>query len=115
MIRISEALAKMRLSAEATVNDVNEVIRLFSVSTVEASRGNKARIGATIANPDIQRVEDFLRKRLALKMTVNARKIVEEAHVHGFNHENISRAICAMIMRGDLQELNQRKRLRRLR
>ena len=38
IIRIAEALAKMRLSPEATVEDVNEALRLFKVSTLSAAR-----------------------------------------------------------------------------
>ena len=38
MIRLSEALAKMRLSPEATVEDVNEALRLFKVSTLSAAK-----------------------------------------------------------------------------
>lgn len=37
IIRISEALAKLRLSPISTVDDVEEAIRLFSVSTLEAT------------------------------------------------------------------------------
>ena len=38
IIRIAEALAKMRLSPEATVEDVNEALRLFKVSTLSAAK-----------------------------------------------------------------------------
>lgn len=38
IIRIAEALAKMRLSPEATVDDVNEALRLFKVSTLSAAK-----------------------------------------------------------------------------
>ena len=38
IIRISESLAKMRLSNEATVEDVNEALRLFKLSTLQATK-----------------------------------------------------------------------------
>ena len=38
IIRIAEALAKMRLSPEATIEDVNEALRLFKVSTLSAAK-----------------------------------------------------------------------------
>lgn len=38
VVRIAEALAKMRLSPEATVDDVNEALRLFKVSTLSAAK-----------------------------------------------------------------------------
>lgn len=115
MIRMAEALAKMRLSAEAGVSDVEEAIRLFKVSTLAASQANPALMGAAGATADIQRAEDYLRRRLGIRMTVNARRVVEEAHVQGHADDAIKRAISAMVMRGELQELNQRKLLKRIR
>ena len=38
VVRIAEALTKMRLAPEATVDDVNEALRLFKVSTLSAAR-----------------------------------------------------------------------------
>ena len=38
IVRIAESLAKMRLSPEATVEDVNEALRLFKVSTLSAAK-----------------------------------------------------------------------------
>lgn len=116
LVRISEGLAKMRLSAEATVADVEEAIRLFKVSTLAASQANPALLGAGGGNSEeTQRVEDFLRRRLGLRMAVNTRKIVEEASAIGHSYESIKRAISAMVMRCELQELNQQKLLKRVR
>jgi DNA replication licensing factor MCM5 len=115
LVRLSESLAKMRLAAEATVNDVEEAIRLFKVSTLAASQSNPSLLGNGIGTAETQRVEDFLRRRLGIKMTVNSRKIIDEAMNQGHGDEAIKRAISAMIMRGEIQELNQRKLLRRIR
>jgi DNA replication licensing factor MCM5 len=115
LVRLAESLAKMRLSAEATVNDVDEAIRLFKVSTLAASQSNPSLLGNGIGTAETQRVEDFLRRRLGIKMTVNSRRIIEEALNQGHGDEAIKRAISAMIMRGEIQELNQRKLLRRIR
>jgi DNA replication licensing factor MCM5 len=115
LIRLSEALAKMRLSAEATINDVEEAIRLFKISTLAASQSNPSLLGNGIGTAETVRAEDFLRRRLGIKMTVNSRKIIEEALNQGHGDESIKRALSAMIMRGEIQELNQRKLLRRIR
>ena len=118
LVRISESIAKMRLSAEATVADVDEAIRLFKVSTLAASQANPTLFGmpgAGVASEDIRRAEEFLKRRVGLRMTVNAKKIVEEALVQGFHDEAVKRAIAAMVMRNELQELNQRKILKRIR
>ena len=51
IIRIAESQAKMRLSAFATPSDVNEALRLFQVSTLDAATsGNLA--GALFVNSD---------------------------------------------------------------
>ena len=116
LVRLSEGLAKMRLSAEATVADVEEAIRIFKVSTLAASQANPALLAGSGGNSEeTQRVEDFLRRRLGLRMTVNTRKIVEEANAMGHSYESIKRAISAMVMRSELQELNQQKLLKRVR
>jgi DNA replication licensing factor MCM5 len=115
LIRISESLAKMRLSAEAGVADVEEALRLFKVSTLAASQSNPALLGNTASSEDVKRVEEFLRRRMGLRMTVNAKKIIEEALVLGHGDDVVKRAIAAMVVRGELMELNQHKLLRRLR
>jgi DNA replication licensing factor MCM5 len=115
LIRISESLAKMRLSAEAGIADVEEALRLFKVSTLAASQSNPALLGNAASSEDVKRVEEFLRRRMGLRMTVNAKKIIEEALVLGHGDDVVKRAIAAMVVRGELMELNQHKLLRRLR
>ena len=116
LVRLSEALAKMRLSAEATVPDVLEALRLFKVSTLAASQAHPSLMesGGNAPPEDVKRAEEFLKRRLGLRMTVNTKKIIEEAHAQGVSDEAVKRAISAMVMRSELQELNQRKMLRRV-
>ncbi|CAE7695006.1 MCM5 [Symbiodinium microadriaticum] len=99
----------------AGVSDVEEAIRLFKVSTLAASQANPTLMGSGGGTAEIQRAEDYLRRRLGLRMTVNARLVIEEAHVQGHSDDAIKRAISAMVMRSELQELNQRKLLKRIR
>lgn len=49
--RISEALAKMELSATATKRHVDEAIRLFKVSTLEASQSGRVATEVKKKNP----------------------------------------------------------------
>lgn len=117
LVRLSESLAKMRLSAEATVSDVEEALRLFKVSTIAASKSNPAiggALGAAITQ-DVARAEEFLKRRMGLRMTVNTKKILEEAHTQGYSNEAVKRGIMALISKQELQELNQGKMLRRIR
>lgn len=118
LVRLSEAIAKMRLSAEATVSDVEEALRLFKVSTLAASRSNPALFGgagAVGSSEDVKRAEEFLKRRVGIRMTVNTKKLLEEALHQGYSDEATRRAIAAMVMRNEFQELNQRKVLKRIR
>ncbi len=119
--RISESLAKMRLAAEATVADVEEALRLFKVSTLAASQSNpiimNAINGVVGANTsrELQMAEDFLKRRIGLRVTVSTKKIVEEAQIQGYSIDIVRSGIRAMVMRNEMQELNKGKILRRVR
>jgi DNA replication licensing factor MCM5 len=116
LVRLSESLAKMRLSAEATVADVEEAIRLFKTSTLAASQANPMLLGSGgVASEEVKRAEEFLKRRMGIRMTVNAKKVIEEAQTQGYSDDAIKRAIAAMVMRSELQECNQRKMLKRIR
>lgn len=115
LVRLAEALAKMRLSAEATVADVEEALRLFKVSTLSASQAHPALLGGgPAAAEEVLQAEEFLRRRMGLRMAVNAKKVVEEAQSLGHSSDSVKRAIAAMCMRSEIQELNQRKILKRI-
>jgi DNA replication licensing factor MCM5 len=115
LVRISESLAKMRLSAEATVSDVEEALRLFKVSTLAASQSNPALMGTGGSTEDVRRAEEFLKRRMGIRATVNSKNMMEEATGQGHTDDSVKRAVAAMIMRGELLELNQRKLLKRIR
>lgn len=115
LVRLSESLAKMRLSAEATVSDVEEAIRLFRISTLAASEADPTlRNSLGNSSEEVKKAEDFLRRRISLRMTMNAKKVYEEAIIQGYSDESVKRAVAAMVLRHELQELNQRKLIRRL-
>jgi DNA replication licensing factor MCM5 len=117
IIRISESLAKMRLSPEATVQDVEEALRLFRVSTFASSQSNpllSSMIHGQVMSKEIQAAEDYLRQRMGLKTNIARKKIVEEAQLQGMTINIIRTAITAMVMRGEIQELYQGKMIRRL-
>jgi DNA replication licensing factor MCM5 len=123
IIRLSESLAKMRLSPEATIQDVEEALRLFRVSTFAASQSNPLLMsmingttfeGNNNLSKDIQVAEDYLRRRIARQVTVSAKKIIEEAQLQGYTIEVMKTGIRAMVMRGEMQELKQGTILRRL-
>jgi DNA replication licensing factor MCM5 len=120
LVRLAEALAKMRLSAEATVADINEAMRLFTVSTLAASEANPtlmtgAGLTGGVGLADVSRAEEFLKRRLGLKMTSSSKQIIEEAIAQGYQVDAVRRGIIAMVSKNELQELNQGKLLKRIR
>lgn len=70
IVRISESLAKMRLQPFATETDVDEALRLFQVSTLDAamSGGLSGAEGFTPEEElaEVRRVEAALKKRFAI-------------------------------------------------
>lgn len=117
LVRMSEALAKMRLSAEATVSDVEEALRLFKVSTLAASQSSPVMAGALGAIPpgEVLRAEEYLKRRMGLRESTGTKRLLEEGQSQGYAPEALKRGIMAMVMRNELQELNQGKMVRRVR
>jgi DNA replication licensing factor MCM5 len=117
LIRLSESLAKMRLASEATVSDVEEAMRLFKVSTLQASQASPMLMGAMTgaANTEMMRVEEYLKRRMGLRITVSTKKVLDEALAQGFGNDAVMRCIMSLVSRNELQELNQGKVLKRIR
>ena len=70
IIRISESLAKMRLQPFATEAHVDEALRLFQVSTLDAATSGSLS-GAEGLTPDedieeVRRIEQQLKRRFAI-------------------------------------------------
>ena len=117
LVRLSESLAKMRLSAEATVTDVEEALRLFKVSTIAASKANPSvlsGVGGQGMSEEMQRAEEFLKRRMGLRMAINSMKLIDEARAQGFPEEAVKRGVMAMISRGEVRESHKGKTLVRL-
>jgi len=134
LVRISESLAKMRLDSEVRAEDIAEALRLFRVSTMAASAadqqatatkvipmgGGAASTGGTSilsgggTHEEMQRTESFLRSRLAIGALVNKHRLVEEAASQGYNALVVGRAIAIMATRGEVQERNHSRLLKRI-
>ena len=88
LVRISESLAKVRLDSEVRIEDVNEALRLFRVSTMAANAadqnmGDQSLLPGATNREDIERAQGFLRSRLAVGSMVNKQKLIEEAAGQG--------------------------------
>ncbi|KAI3406308.2 MCM5 [Candida oxycetoniae] len=78
IIRITESLAKLRLSPIATEEHVEEAIRLFTASTMDAvdqGVGNSTNVSL---NAEIKKVEQELRRRLPIGWSTAYRTLQRE-------------------------------------
>ena len=120
LVRLSESLAKMRLSAEVAAEDVAEALRLFKVATMAASETdatNGQDLLQSASGPtrdEYARAETFLRSRVPPSSTVNKPRLIEEAVGAGMNANIVARVIRAFCQKGEFQEKNSGRTLKRL-
>jgi DNA replication licensing factor MCM5 len=122
----------MRLDSQVQSEDIAEALRLFKVSTMTANStdqtsGNAARnatadldasaglMSAMPSRDELLRAETFLRSRLAIGSVLNKQKVVEEAASQGYNAMVVARAMSIMVSRGEVQERNQSRMVKRVR
>ncbi|KAF7284925.1 hypothetical protein GWI33_017404 [Rhynchophorus ferrugineus] len=118
IIRMSEALAKMQLQPFATGSHVDEALRLFQVSTLDAAMsGNLAGAeGFTTEGEQemLSRIEKQLKRRFAIGTQVSQQNIVQDFVQQGYQERAIIKVVQAMIRRGQLQHRMQRRMLYRI-
>jgi DNA replication licensing factor MCM5 len=66
IIRITESLAKLSLSPLATESHVDEAIRLFLASTMDAVTQGESGQGSKELHEEVGKVEEELRRRLPI-------------------------------------------------
>ncbi|CAK9808671.1 DNA replication licensing factor Mcm5 [Anthophora plagiata] len=118
VIRISESLAKMQLQSFATEVHVNEALRLFQVSTLDAAMsGSLAGAEGFTSDEDhemLSRIEKQLKRRFPIGNQVSEQNIVKDFIKQAYPERAIYKVIHTMIRRGELQHRMQRKMLYRL-
>ena len=85
--RVSESLAKMCLQPHVTEEHVQEALRLFEVSTIDAARSGVAEM--VVLTPEqreeLTRVETMIKQKLAIGATASKRHLVEDLSRLGVN------------------------------
>lgn len=115
LVRVSESLAKIRLDSKVKVDDVNEALRLFRVSTMAASSTDQdVTLLANASGENTRRIQQVLSSRLTIGRIMNKHSLIEEALGLGYNSSIVVRVLNAMVMRGELIESNQGKLIRRI-
>ncbi|KAJ8941666.1 hypothetical protein NQ314_010311 [Rhamnusium bicolor] len=118
VIRISESLAKMQLQPFATETHVDEALRLFQVSTLDAAMsGNLAGAEGFTTEEEhemLARIEKQLKRRFAIGTQVSQQNIIQDFTHQQYPERAVLKVIQAMIRRGQLQHRMQRKMLYRI-
>ncbi|XP_068244226.1 DNA replication licensing factor Mcm5 [Palaemon carinicauda] len=118
IVRISESLAKMRLEPFATERDVDEALRLFQVSTLDAAMsGSLTGVEGFTTEEDqevLSRVEKQLKRRFAIGSQVSEHAIVQDFLRQKYPEKAIYKVLHFMIRRGEVQHRLQRKMLYRI-
>ncbi|CAB1342007.1 unnamed protein product [Coregonus sp. 'balchen'] len=118
VVRISESLAKMKLQAVAGEEEVDEALRLFQVSTLDAAlSGSLSGVEGFTTQEDqemISRVEKQLKRRFAIGSQVSEHSIVQDFTKQKYPEQAIYKVLHLMMRRGELQHRMQRKVLYRI-
>merc|ERR1719346_250524 len=109
IIRISESLAKMELREEVDIAHVEEALRMFTVSTLDAANRDRGTVGVDsltdAEKEELHKAEEQV-KRLMARGSRKHKYQLETLLVSagGVDEKMARRAMHIMTMRGELQE-----------
>jgi DNA replication licensing factor MCM5 len=106
IVRITESLAKVSLSPVATEAHVDEAIRLFLCSTMDAvTQGSNQ--GSKELNEEVGRVEAELKRRLPIGWSTSLATLRKEmVEGKGFSEQALNRALMIMQRRDTIMFRN---------
>jgi len=117
LVRLTESLAKMRMMPFATEEHVEEAMRLFKVSTMQASNSS-ASSGMDAAGGDdldtMLGIEKSLKTRFPVGSRVSESRIVSELTKQNYAEESIRKVLGIMLRRGEVEHQMQRRVLYRV-
>ncbi|KAM4720783.1 DNA replication licensing factor MCM5 [Rhinophrynus dorsalis] len=118
IVRISESLSKMKLQPFATETDVEEALRLFQVSTLDAAMsGSLSGVEGFTTQEDqemLSRIEKQLKRRFAIGSQVSEHSIIQDFLKQKYPEHAIHKVLHLMMRRGEIQHRLQRKVLYRI-
>ncbi|KAF6837025.1 DNA replication licensing factor mcm5 [Colletotrichum musicola] len=107
IVRITESLAKLTLSPVATEEHVDEAIRLFLCSTMDAVNQGSNQ-GSKELNEEVGRLESELKRRLAVGWATSLAKLRREmVEQKGYSDLALNRTLNIMQRRGTVMFRNQ--------
>ena len=115
LVRISEAVAKVNLAPEATTAHVEEALRLFKVSTLDAANSGLSQhyMNEQTAG-DVQRVEAWVSRRLPVGTAVPTSRVRADLLKSDVPEPAIRMALSIMAGRGTLVFSNERRMVKRI-
>jgi DNA replication licensing factor MCM5 len=98
IIRISESLSKMTLSPVVQTYHVEEAIRLFRFSTMDAvSAGSVDGISRGELNQEVSRIEKEIRRRLPVGWSTSYQSLVREfVTQQGYSNHSLERTLFVL-------------------
>ena len=118
IIRISESLAKMQLAPFATEAHVDEALRLFKVSTLQAASHGGVSGGEGSMDADdleqIATIENKLKRRFPVGSRVSETRIVRDFSAQHHDEGLVRKVLNVMLRRGELEHQMQRRVLYRV-
>jgi DNA replication licensing factor MCM5 len=111
IVRISESLAKMTLSPVVHSHHVEESIRLFKFSTMDAvSAGGVEGMSRTELNSEISRIEKEVRRRLPVGWSTSYQSLVKEfVTQQGYSSHALERTLFVLEKREIIRFSGQKK------
>lgn len=96
IVRITESLAKLRLIPIATEEHVDEAIKLFLASTMDAVKMGSGQ-GNKELNDEVNKLEDELKKRLPIGWTTSLATLKRDlVEGKGYSEQALSRALTIL-------------------
>lgn len=106
IIRITESLAKLSLSPIATEGHVDEAIRLFLASTMDAVTQGEGQ-GSKELMDEVNKVEEELRRRLPIGWSTSLATLKREfVDGRGYSEQALNRALVVLQRRETVQIRN---------
>ncbi|KAF3770683.1 MCM-domain-containing protein [Cryphonectria parasitica EP155] len=107
IVRITESLAKLTLSPVATEAHVDEAIRLFLCSTMDAVNQGSSQ-GSRELNDEVNRIEAELKRRLPIGWSTSLATLRREmVEGKGFSEQALNRTLMIMQRRDTIMFRNQ--------
>ncbi|EUC55895.1 DNA replication licensing factor mcm5 [Rhizoctonia solani AG-3 Rhs1AP] len=114
--RISESLAKITLSPVVLPNHVEEAIRLFKSSTMDAvAAGSTDGLSRGELNEEVTKIDKELKRRLPVGWSTSYQSLVKEfVNQQGFTNHALERALFILEKREVIRYTAQRKVINRI-